>query len=160
MAKNHFHSLGNSKRANALKHGYKSGLELSVSMQINQTEYPLNYETETLKYVVPERKAKYTPDFVFIKRNGGTMYVETKGRWTTADRTKMKHVLQSNPGIDIRMVFQNPNQKLSKTSPTTYEAFARKLGIQHVAKKDIPAEWLNECVKTGEEPANPKRFFS
>ena len=87
------------------------------------------------------------------------MYIETKGRWTTADRTKMKHVLQSNPGIDIRMVFQNPNQKLSKTSPTTYETFARKLGIMHVAKKDIPAEWFAECVKPGEEPADPKRFF-
>lgn len=156
---NHFHSSGNSKRANALKYGYKSGLELTVSEQIKQTDYELRYEAETLNYVVPERRAKYTPDFIFTKRNGGTMYIETKGRWTTADRTKMKHVLQSNPGIDIRMIFQNPNQKLSKTSPTTYEAFARKLGIQHVAKKDIPAEWFSECVKLGEEPVNLKRFF-
>jgi hypothetical protein len=87
------------------------------------------------------------------------MYIETKGRWTTADRTKMKHVLQSNPGIDIRMVFQNPNQKLSKTSPTTYEAYAHKLGIVHVAKKEIPAEWMSECIKQGEEVVDVKRFF-
>jgi hypothetical protein len=159
MKRNHFHSAGNSKRANALKHGYKSGLELTVSEQIKQTEYELRYEAETLNYVVPERKAKYTPDFVFTKRNGATMYIETKGRWTTADRTKMKHVLQSNPGIDIRMVFQNPNQKLSKTSPTTYEAYARKLGIIHVAKKEIPAEWMAECIKRGEEAVDVKRFF-
>ncbi len=159
MRRNHFHSSGNSKRANALKHGYKSVLELTISEQIKQTEYELRYETETLNYVVPERKAKYTPDFVFTKRNGATMYIETKGRWTTADRTKMKHVLQSNPGIDIRMVFQNPNQKLSKTSPTTYEAYARKLGIVHVAKKEIPAEWMAECIKQGEEAVDVKRFF-
>jgi hypothetical protein len=159
MRKNHFHSSGNSKRANALKHGYKSGLELSVSMQINQTEYPLKYETETLKYIVPERKAKYTPDFVFVKRNNEIMYIETKGRWTTADRTKMKHVLASNPGIDIRMVFQNPGQKITKGSPTTYEAYALKLGIKHVAKKEISAEWLEECLKTGEEPKIVKKFF-
>lgn len=159
MKRNHFHSSGNSKRANALKHGYKSGLELTISEQIKQTEYELRYETETLIYTVPERKAKYTPDFVFTKRNGATMYIETKGRWTTADRTKMKHVLQSNPGIDIRMVFQNPNQKLSKTSPTTYETYARKLGIVHVAKKNIPAEWMAECVKQGEEVIDVKRFF-
>ncbi|NBQ96906.1 MAG: endodeoxyribonuclease [Microbacteriaceae bacterium] len=157
--KNYFHSTGNSKRANALKHGYKSGLELEISEQIKKSEYELRYETETLTYTVPERKAKYTPDFVFVKRNGATMYIETKGRWTTADRTKMKHVLQSNPGIDIRMIFQNPNQKLSKTSLTTYETYARKLGIVHVAKKDIPAEWMSECVKFGEHPADPKRFF-
>jgi hypothetical protein len=87
------------------------------------------------------------------------MYIETKGRWTTIDRKKMKHVLQSNPGIDIRIIFQNPNQRISKTSKTTYEAYANKLGISHVAKKEIPAEWLAECVKNGEISNNPKKFF-
>lgn len=160
MAKNHYHSSGNSKRAAALKYGYKSGLEHTVADYIKTTEYPLNYETETLNYIVPERKAKYTPDFVFIKRTGGTMYVETKGRWTSADRLKMKHVLTSNPGLDIRMVFQNPNQKISKASQTTYEVYANKLGIKHVAKKTIPTEWLDECLKSGEEPVNVKKFFA
>jgi hypothetical protein len=159
MRKNHFHSAGNSKRAAALKYGYKSGLEQTVAEQIKSTEYDLKYETEIINYIIPERKAKYTPDFVFVKRNGNFMFIETKGRWTTADRQKMKHVLASNPGVDIRMVFQNPNQRLSKTSKTTYAEFALKLGIQHVAKKDIPAEWLLECVKSGESPINVKRFF-
>ena len=159
MAKNHFHSAGNSKRATALKYGYKSGLEHVVAEAIKSTPYDLKYETETINYIVPERKAKYTPDFVFTKRNGQFMFVETKGRWTTADRTKMKHVLASNPGVDIRMVFQNPNQRLSKTSKTTYAEYALKLGIRHVAKKDIPSEWLEECLKSGEVPINTKRFF-
>lgn len=159
MRKNHFHSSGNSKRAAALKYGYKSGLEHVVAEAIKSTPYDLKYETEIINYVVPERKAKYTPDFVFTKRNGQFMFVETKGRWTTADRTKMKHVLASNPGIDIRMVFQNPNQRLSKTSKTTYAEYALKLGIKHVAKKDIPSEWLEECLKSGEVPINTKRFF-
>jgi hypothetical protein len=159
MAKNHWHSAGSSKRAEAYKYGYKSGLELSVSEQIKNTEYPLNYETEILNYIVPERYAKYTPDFVFTKKNGTLMYIETKGRWTSADRLKMKHVLQSNPGIDIRLVFQAPTQKISKASKTTYEDYAKKLGILHVAKKTIPEEWLQECLKTGEEPIIIKKFF-
>ena len=159
MAKNHFHSAGNSKRATALKYGYKSGLEHTVADWIKTTSYDLKYETEIIHYIVPERKAKYTPDFVFVKRNGQFMFIETKGRWTTADRTKMKHVLQSNPSVDIRMVFQNPTQRLSKTSKTTYAEYALKLGINYVAKKDIPAEWLTECVKSGESPINVKRFF-
>jgi len=159
MAKNHWHSAGSSKRAAAYKYGYKSGLELSVSEQIKSTEYPLNYETETLHYIVPERKAKYTPDFIFTKRDGSLMYIETKGRWTSADRLKMKHVLQSNPGADIRLVFQTPTQKISKASKTTYEDYAKKLGILHVAKKTIPEEWLQECLKTGEEPVIIKKFF-
>ena len=159
MAKNHYHSSGNTKRATALKYGYKSGLEHTVADFIKTTEYPLNYETETLNYIVPERKAKYTPDFVFAKRDGTTMYIETKGRWTSADRLKMKHVLASNPGLDIRMVFQNPTQKISKASKTTYEDYAKKLGIKHVGKKTIPEEWLLECVKIGEEPIIIKKFF-
>jgi hypothetical protein len=160
MVKNHYHSSGNSKRAAALKYGYKSGLEHTVADQIKSTEYPLKYETETLNYIVPERRAKYTPDFVFLKRTGGTMYIETKGRWTSADRLKMKHVLASNPGLDIRMVFQNPAQKISKASKTTYESYAFKLGIKHVAKKTIPVEWLEECLRNGEEPVTIKSFFS
>lgn len=160
MAKNHYHSSGNSKRAAALKYGYKSGLEHIVAEQIKSADYPLKYETETLKYVVPERQAKYTPDFVFIKKDGSFMYVETKGRWTSADRLKMKHVLASNPGIDIRMVFQSPTQKISKGSKTTYETYAYKLGIKHVAKKEIPTEWFNECLRDGEHVVNVKKFFS
>jgi hypothetical protein len=159
MRKNHFHSSGNSKRAAALKHGYKSGLEHVIAEQIQTAAYDLKYETESLKYIVPESKHKYTPDFIFTKRDGTTMYIETKGRWTTADRVKMKHVLASNLGIDIRMIFQNPNQRLSKTSKTTYEEYARKLGIIHVAKKEIPAEWFAECLKPGEEPVTIKTFF-
>jgi hypothetical protein len=159
MAKNHFHSSGNSKRANAIKYGYKSGLEHTVAEWIQSTEYDLNYETEIIHYIVPERKAKYTPDFVFTKKDGNLMYIETKGRWTSADRLKMKHVLQSNPGADIRLVFQTPTQKISKNSKTTYENYAEKLGIKHIAKRDIPAEWLLECVKTGEEPKIIKKYF-
>ena len=159
MAKNHFHSSGNSKRANAIKYGYKSGLEHTVAEWIQGTEYDLNYETEIIHYIVPERKAKYTPDFVFTKKDGNLMYIETKGRWTSADRLKMKHVLQSNPGADIRLVFQTPTQKISKNSKTTYENYAEKLGIKHIAKRDIPAEWLLECVKTGEEPKIIKKYF-
>jgi hypothetical protein len=160
MAKNHWHSSGSTKRAAAYKYGYKSGLEHVVAEQIKTADYPLKYETETLKYIVPERQAKYTPDFVFVKRNGELMFIETKGRWTSADRLKMKHVLASNPNIDIRMVFQTPTQKISKSSKTTYEAYATKLGIKHVAKKEIPAEWLAECLKNGEDVIDVKKFFA
>jgi hypothetical protein len=159
MAKNHYHSSGNSKRAIALKYGYKSGLEQIVAEQIQSCEFPLNYETKILNYIVPERAAKYTPDFVFTKKNGELMYIETKGRWTSIDRLKMKHVLASNPGIDIRMVFQSPTQKISKGSKTTYEAYAHKLGITHVGKKIIPIEWFDECVKSDDEIINTKKFF-
>jgi hypothetical protein len=159
MRKNHWHTAGSKQREAAYKYGYRSGLELKVSEQIAGAQYPVNYETETIHYVVPEQKSKYTPDFVFTKKTGELMYVETKGRWTATDRKKMKHVLQSNPDIDLRIVFQNPAQKISKSSKTTYESYALKLGIKHVAKREIPSEWLAECIKEGEIPNNPKKFF-
>jgi hypothetical protein len=53
-----------------LKHGYKSGLEHVIAEQITATPYDLKYETESLNYVVPESRHKYTPDFVFVKRDG------------------------------------------------------------------------------------------
>jgi hypothetical protein len=160
MKKNHWHTAGSKQRQAAYKYGYKSGLELKVAEQIKEAKYPVNYETEKLTYTVPAQNSKYTPDFVFQKKNGGTMYIETKGRWTATDRKKMKHILASNPGIDLRLVFQNPNQKISKTSKTTYEMHAIKLGITHVAKKDIPNEWLLECLKEGEVANNPSQFLS
>ena len=157
--KNHWHTAGSKKRQAAYKYGYKSGLELTVANQIKEAKYPVNYETEKIKYVVPQRDAKYTPDFIFKKKTGGTMYIETKGRWTTIDRRKMKHILASNPSVDLRMVFQNPNQKISKNSKTTYGIYAKKLGIKHIAKKDIPKEWLTECLRNGEKANNPKNFL-
>jgi hypothetical protein len=158
MAKNHWNTKSKT-RQEAYKYGYKSGLEHKVADTLKEINYPVNYETETLHYVVPSTKHKYTPDFVFTRKDGGTMFVETKGRWTTADRKKMKYVLQSNPDIDIRIVFQNPNQKITKGSKTTYEMYALKMGIKHVEKKMIPAEWLAECCQTDEIPTEKKTFF-
>lgn len=158
MAKNHWGRNSKTRQA-AYKHGYKSGLEHTVAETLKEINYPVNYETDTLQYVVPETKRKYTPDFVFTKKDNTLMYVETKGRWTMADRTKMKHVLASNPDLDIRIVFQNKNQKISKGSKTTYETYALKIGIKHVANKMIPAEWLAECCQIDEKPTEKKTFF-
>ena len=41
---------------------------------------------------------------------------------------------------------------------TTKILHAKKLGIQHVAKKDMPPEWLQECCKEGEDPTLIKFF--
>ena len=159
MAKNHWNAKS-PVRQEAYKYGYKSGLEHKVADALKEINYPVNYETETLKYVVPESKHKYTPDFVLTKKDGSIMFIETKGRWTSADRLKMKHVLKSNPDIDIRIVFQNGNQKISKGSKTTYEMYANKLGIMKVANKMIPVEWLAECCQVDESPTDPKTFFN
>jgi hypothetical protein len=138
MAKKKF-----SIRALARKHGYRSGLEDKISEQLKTTDKVWSYESEKLKYTIPERVATYTPDFILIKQNGEKMYVETKGRFTAADRKKMKLVKENNPSLDIRLLFQTPNNRITKASKTTYADWADKNGYIW-ASKEIPAEWLAE----------------
>lgn len=125
-----------------LKHGFRSGLEDTIAKQIEKAELPLIYEQERVDYIVPARPAKYTPDFKLPKQ-GGFFYVETKGRWVTADRQKHLLIKKQHPDLDIRFVFSNQNAKLYKGSPTTYAAYCDKHGFKY-AHKVIPDEWLRE----------------
>jgi predicted nuclease of restriction endonuclease-like RecB superfamily len=129
----------------AIKNGFRSGLEENINDLLKESNKIFGYETEKLPYIQPETKHKYTPDFVMIKRGGKKMYVETKGRWVKTDRLKFDLLFEQYPDIDIRFVFQNPNAKLYKGSKTTYAQYCDKKGWLW-AKKEIPQEWLDECL--------------
>ena len=125
-----------------LRHGYRSGLEDKIAKQIHKSGLQVVYEADKIEYLVPERQAKYTPDFKLPKA-GGYFYVETKGIWDVADRTKHLLIQKQHPGIDIRFVFSNANAKLYKGSKTTYADYCKKHGFVF-ASKTIPPEWLTE----------------
>ena len=127
----------------AIKHGFRSGLEDTVNDMLKENGKLFSYESEKISYIQPQTKHNYTPDFVLNKMIGGKMYIETKGRFTTADRKKMKLVKEANPDLDIRLLFQTPNNKITKASKTTYADWAEKHGYLWAAK-EIPAEWLEE----------------
>ena len=129
----------------AIKHGFRSGLEDTVNDMLKENNKSFSYESEKISYIQPETKHNYTPDFVLNKMDGGKMYVETKGRWVKTDRLKFDLIFEQYPGIDIRFVFQNPNAKLYKGSKTTYAQYCDKKGWRW-AKKEIPEEWLKECL--------------
>lgn len=129
----------------AIKHGFRSGLEDKVNDMLNENGKSFSYESEKISYIQPETKHNYTPDFVLNKIVGGKMYIETKGRWVKTDRYKFDLIFEQYPGIDIRFVFQNPNAKLYKGSKTTYAQYCDKKGW-HWAKKEIPQDWLKECL--------------
>lgn len=106
------------------------------------------FETEKVSYEKPARTSKYTPDFLIHTNLDGspkarTLVVETKGRFLTADRQKHLLIQRQHPELDIRFVFSNPNQKISKQSKTTYAAWCDKHGFQY-AKEHIPRAWLEE----------------
>ena len=77
----------------------------------------------------------------FVLPNG--IVIETKGYFLPADRTKHLAIKAQHPNIDLRFIFQNPNQKLNKTSRTTYADWCKKHGFAYASKR-IPAEWLTE----------------
>jgi hypothetical protein len=117
--------------------GFRSGLEDKVAAQLQEAGIKSAYESVVIEYVKPERKAKYTPDFPLP--NG--IIVETKGRFITEDRQKHLLVKNQRPDLDIRFVFSNPNQRISKTSATTYAMWCEKHGFKYAAKL-IPDAWL------------------
>ncbi len=124
------------------KHGFRSGLEEAIAAQIIAHEGAAAYETSKVEYVVPARNAKYTPDFVLA--NG--IIIETKGQFVTADRHKHLLIKEQVPGLDIRFVFSNSRQRISKKSTTTYAMWCEKHGFQF-ADKRIPQSWFEEEKK-------------
>lgn len=129
----------------AIKHGFRSGLEDTVNDMLKEHNKLFSYESEKISYIQPQTKHNYTPDFVLNKMDGNKMYIETKGRWVKTDRLKFDLIFEQYPDIDIRFVFQNPNAKLYKGSKTTYAQYCDKKGWRW-AKKEIPEEWLKECL--------------
>jgi hypothetical protein len=126
-------------RANAIKHGYRSGFEHKVSDQLKENKIKFEYETTVIPYIKPETKHTYTIDFTLP--NG--ILVETKGRWVIEDRKKHLLIKKQHPELDIRIVFMSGKTKIRKGSKTTYGMFCDKHGILW-AEKTIPESWLKE----------------
>ena len=132
----------------ARKAGYRSGLEQVMAEAFITMGLDAKFECEKIQYTVPESKHNYTPDFMLIKKDGGKMFIETKGIWNAEDRKKHKLIKEQHPDVDIRLMFQNPNAKISKGSKTTYAMIADKLGILYTSSKEgIPQKWLDELKK-------------
>ena len=127
------------RQAHGVKNGYRSGLEERVSRELDALSVSYLYESHKIKYTQPVKARTYTPDFQLP--NG--IYIETKGRFLTADRQKHLLVQEQHPDLDIRFVFQNPNTKISKNSPTSYADWCEKNGFMYAAKS-IPIEWIKE----------------
>lgn len=126
------------QEAAALKHGWRSGLEEKTAEFLTGLGVPFEYEQTKLSYSVEEVRS-YTPDFR-LPQNG--VIIETKGRFVTADRKKMKTVKKQYPHLDIRLLFSNPNARISKTSKTTYAMWAEQHGFPWAKGPKVPLEWL------------------
>jgi len=125
-------------RQQAIKNGYRSGLEDVISEDLKKRGVDFGYETVKIKWQLIESKT-YTPDFILP--NG--IIIESKGRFVPDDRKKHLKVREQNPELDIRFVFSNSRNKIRKGSKTTYAMWCEKNNFKY-ADKRIPDEWINK----------------
>ena len=120
----------------------RSSDEGRIAQSLDDLGVGYTYEEERLKFVKPEENRTYKPDFKL--ENG--LYIEVKGKFTSADRKKMALVIAQHPDKDIRMVFvgnrKKPSDaKINKKSSTSYGDWCLRNNIKF-ADNNIPDGWL------------------
>ncbi len=128
-----------SQRGAGRKHGWRSGLEEAVASILTAQGVDFGYEVAPIPYTQPSKDRRYTPDFWLT--NG--IIIETKGRFVTADRAKMKLIKEQYPDLDIRFIFSNASSRISKRSRTTYGMWCDAHGYPW-AHRTVPKAWLTE----------------
>ena|SRR6056300_212482 len=128
-------------RQQAIKHGYRSGLENTVLDSLKSRKCNAQYECMKIEWEELNYRT-YTPDFLLP--NG--IIIETKGRFTAEDRKKHLEIQKQHPTLDIRFVFTNSRAKIRKGSKTSYADWCTKNNFLY-ADKDVPQEWLDERKK-------------
>ena len=128
-------------RRDAIKHGYRSGLEHTISIYLTELKYRYKYEAMKIEWEDLTYRT-YTPDFIL---NNGII-IETKGRFLTTDRRKHLCIKKQHPKLDIRFVFTNSRSKLSKGAKSTYAEWCIKHDFRYY-DRIIPEDWLKEKGK-------------
>lgn len=116
---------------------YRSKLEEQVGAALDNRGLAYQYESEKFRYVLHK---KYTPDFCV-----GNVFIEVKGWWPPAERTKFLAVMLSNPGLPIFVALQRPFATLSKKSNTTIAEWCQKHGIAW-SPIPIPNDFLDQWL--------------
>lgn len=138
-------SISSSPRAKALKAcseihkktGYRSGFEVKIASGIKEDSH-IKYEPTFISYHF-EIYAKYKPDFVMMDQ---CILIEAKGIFTKDDRDKMMAIRECYPYLDIRMMFQNCNNKI--TSKLTYAGWCLKNNFKYCRGPLIPTDWFKK----------------
>jgi|TARA_R110000824_G_scaffold67401_4_gene174677 predicted nuclease of restriction endonuclease-like RecB superfamily len=121
---------------------FRSLFEANFHRDLRERKIKAEYEPDRIKYTPKIRT--YTPDFYI---EAGDFYVETKGYFVSADRTKHLLIKEQHPEIDIRFVFLNANNRLSKKSKTTYAKWCEKYGFKY-SEKRLPEQWMIPKIKS------------
>lgn len=115
---------------------FKSGLEKKIWAGLPATA---TYEEDSLPYVVTH---SYKPDF----RIAENIYIEAKGRFLSSDRAKHLYIKEQHPDVKIYFLFGNADNKLTKSSKTSYADWCKKHGFEYADfyREGIPKHWFNK----------------
>ena len=116
---------------------YRSGFEESFAFELKRRRLKAEYEADRIPFVTSPQKRSYTPDWKI--RDG--VYIETKGRFSSADRKKALWVRECNHNITVYFLFQRGHNTLSKQSKTTYLDWCKKNGFEAADYKDYKT-WM------------------
>lgn len=131
---------------------FRSGLEDALARQLEEAGVEVRFEPYSIRYEVPSRIARYTPDFELP--NG--IIIESKGVFDAADRQKHLLIKRQYPHLDVRFVFSNARARIYKGSPTTHAAWCEKHGFRW-AHRSIPEEWIKERPHNNNHPPTSGR---
>ena len=87
---------------------------------------------------------EYIPDFLMLPRSGKAILIECKGHFPSNQRAKMLAVKRAHPHQDIRFLFTNANERISKRSKTTYGQWCDRYGFKWSEGTVIPKSWWLE----------------
>jgi hypothetical protein len=133
---------------------FRSELEVDIAYQLLDWGGEWSYETDYVSYqqrvtgicndcgsINVMRRRTYNPDFCVWLSSNQFFYIETKGRLTQEDRSKMIAFKSDNPDLDVRFVFEKDGY-LNKQKKTKYSRWAEQKGFTY-AISDIPDDWLD-----------------
>lgn len=116
---------------------FRSKFESTIYGTAKASRKKLEYEPKDaiINYSIAFR---YQPDF----RLPNGILIEAKGHLDAWDRRKMVAVKAARPDLDIRLVFQSANRRLSRHGKT-YGEWAEQHGFPW-AEGTIPLAWYKE----------------
>ena len=115
---------------------YRSKFEASIAANLHAKNVAFTYESIRLDYTI---EGTYCPDFILPSG----VIIEAKGHFKPEDRRKMVAIKAQHPDLDIRLCFQNANEKITrKKNSMRYYEWADRNGFKW-CHKQIPPDWYN-----------------
>jgi hypothetical protein len=109
--------------------------EVRFAAALNSNSVPFKYEDDQFTYQYDPQK--YTVDFTIKKADRSKTYFEYKGKLDGATRKKLRAIKKSNPDVDLRLVFEKPNNKLYRGAKMRYWEWAERHGFKWYDCRDV-----------------------